>query len=302
VPTAGTADETFGCDFVRVGVIEQPGQPTRLDLSARISGSEGCVVVDEIILGTEANPLQTIAAGGIEALAYSQRLLTTEADPDIAALCNDEKKRIEPFGFIAKGRFDGGTYTAKCGSAGTGTSWPPGVAMACHSGIAEAPMSGNSMVDTYATFTNTTIWSAFRHPPGSGKITSIGTDARIIPFPAPWSATPPLSAFDSTGWTGSPSETTIDGQEMSQFQAYNATDVLGVDICPPYDNSVPFPDPAPIYFARFTSSTSARALRHPVPDPSRYSSSQRSTVAPTTARVLSVRKSRSSVSIVSWLV
>lgn len=255
VPAAGTAEKTLGCDFVRVGIIEDTGKPARLDLSARVSG-EGCILIDEIILGTEASPLQTIDAGGIEAVAYSQRLLSTEADPDIAALCDDEKKRIEPFGFVAKGRTDGGTFTAKCGAAGTGSSWPPGVAMSCHSGIAEAPMSGNSMVDTFSTFTNTTVWSAFRHPPGTSKITSVGPDARIIPFPAPWSATPPLNPFDSTGWTGSPGESTIDGQEMSQFQAYNPMDVLGMEICPPIDNNNPFPDPKPVYFARFSGQTS----------------------------------------------
>jgi len=259
-PAPGTEAKNFSCDQVRVGIIEHPGQAPRLDLRARVSGSDGCVIIDEVILGTEANPLQVIDAGGVEAVEYSKRLLETEADPVVAALCTDEKKRVEPFGFIAKGRMDGGTFTAKCGAAGTGTSWPPGVAMTCHSGIAEAPFSGNSMVDTYATFTNTTVWSAFRHPAGSSKITSVGPDARIIPFPAPYSSTPPLNAFDSSGWTGSASETTIDGQEMSQFQAYNATDVLGTDICPSLDNSDPFPEPQPIYLARFSGQTSEGAF------------------------------------------
>jgi hypothetical protein len=231
-PTPGTEAKNVGCDQVRVGLIEHPGQA----------------------------PLQTIQTGGIEAVAYSKRLLETEADPDVAALCNDEKKRVEPFGFVAKGRMDGGTFTAKCGAAGTGTSWPPGVAMTCHSGISEAPISGNSIVDSYATLTNTTLYSSFRHPPGSGKLTSVGPNVRIIPFPAPYSATPPMNAVDSTGWTGSASEMSVDGQDYSQFQAFNPTDVLGTDICPAWDPNDPTPPAKPVYVARVGGQTTEGAF------------------------------------------
>jgi hypothetical protein len=259
-PAPGTEAKSFSCDFVRVGIIEHPGQAPRLDLRARVSGGEGCVIIDEVILGSEANPLQTIPTGGIEAVEYAKRLLETEADPDIAALCNDEKKRIEPFGFVAKGRTDGGTFTAKCGAAGTGTSWPPGVAMTCHSGISEAPSAGNSIVDSYATLTNTTLYASFRHPTGSGKLTSVGPDVRIIPFPAPYSATPPLNPFDSSGWTGSASETIIDGQEYSQLHAFNPSDVLGTDICPVWDPNDLTPPAKPVYIARVGGQTTEGAF------------------------------------------
>lgn len=259
-PTPGTNAQEVGCDQVRVGIIEHPGQAPRLDLRARISAGEGCVIIDQIILGTEANPLQTIDTGGIQAVEYSKRLLETEADPAIAALCSDEKKRVEPFGFVATGRMDGGTFTAKCGSAGFGTSWPPGVAMTCNSGITQAPLSGNSTVDSYASLTNTTLWSSFWHPAGSGKVTSVGPNVRIIPFVPPFSASPPMDAFDSTGWTGSASETTIDGAELSQVQAHNPTDVLGTELCPAWDPNDPTPGAKPIFFARISGQTTEGAF------------------------------------------
>jgi hypothetical protein len=245
---------------VRIGVMQNPGKPARLDIRARISAGVGCALVDQVILGDDQNPIQTIDAGGIEALDYNERLLDVEAVPEISGLCSDETQRIEPFGFIAKGRMDGGTFTAKCGPAGFGTGWPPHVVVSCHSGIAEQPYAGNSTVDVLGSFTSTTLWAAFRHPPEGGKPLSATGDIRILPYVSPFPPKPSIDAFDTTGWQPSFSESIISEKPVTQFQAANGSDVLGPDVCPAYDPGNPTPDPGPVFLAKVSGAGSEGAF------------------------------------------
>ena len=236
-------------------MIERPGEPAKLQLRARVS-SGTCALVDQVILGSESNALQTIdIAGGVQAVEYHETLFEVDAAAPLTALCGDEQKRIEPFGFIAKGRIDGGTFTAKCGPAGFGSGWPPHVVLTCHQGIWEQPYAGNSMVQPFGPYVSTDLYAAFRHPSGSYSLVSAAGDVRILPAAAPFSSTPPLSPFDTTGWTAYVSETTVSGTPISQLQLLSDEDELGTDLCPMIDPNEPFPEPSPVYIAKVSGQT-----------------------------------------------
>ncbi len=260
-PTPGSETHEYGCDQVRVAVIERPGEPAKLQVRARISSfasGEVCVVLDQVVLGDDQNALQTIdLAGGVPAGDdYHQTLFEVDAASAISGLCPDESKRIEPFGFIARGRVDGGSFTAKCGTAGFGTGWPPHVVLTCHSGIWEQPNGGSSMVQPLGPYISTDLYATFGHPAdGSWKLTGASGDIRILPAAAPFSSTPPLFPFDTTGWTPSASETTTPGT-VSLLQFFSNEEELGTDVCPLIDPNQPFPEPSPVFIAKVSGQTS----------------------------------------------
>jgi hypothetical protein len=250
---------------VRVAVVERAGEPAKLQVRARISlfGSPGqCSLLDQVVLGDDNNALQVIdLPSGIEAGDdYTNMLFEVDAASAVSALCGDETKRIEPFGFIATGRLDGGTFTAKCGPAGFGSGWPPHVVLTCHSGIWQQPYGGNSVVQPLGPVTQTTLYAAFAHPEGSWQLQSALGDVRIIAATPPFSPIPPVAPFDTSGWSANVSETTVSGKLLSQLQLGSLEEELGTDVCPAHDPNEPLPEPSPVYIARVSGQSSEAAF------------------------------------------
>jgi hypothetical protein len=258
-PTGGSNVEQASCDQVSVAVIDRGGKK-RLQVRARVTlwSQPGCSVIDEIVLGQQGTVLQTIDAGGMEVPdSYTKTLLEVDAAPAVSDLCANETKRFEAFGFTAKGRTDGGTFEAKCGPADSGGHWPPAVVLSCHSGIADAPFAGNSMVESLGPNLHTTLDAAFRHSTAADAITSVDGNARILPAVESFFGGAPIDPFDTTGWDGYVSETTVSGQQMSQISMFAQDDVLGLELCPAIDPTNPTPDPSPVYLAKITGTTAS---------------------------------------------
>jgi hypothetical protein len=254
-PAPGDQQIEGGCDMVDVAVIDRPGETTRLQLRARIIATDGCALLDQVILGTEQSPLVTIDAGGVEVKSPYDKLLDVDADPALQQLCGDETQRYEPFGFVAKGRMDGGTFIARCGKAGFGSGYPPHVLLTCHSGIAEQPRGGSALIEAFGATLSTQLYGAFPHPPDDWMLVSASTSIRIIPGPPiAFSSTPPISPFDTTGWTAFANETLVGGLQ-SQLQFFGDGDKLGTDLCPAYDPNDPLPDPSPVFLMRVSGQT-----------------------------------------------
>ncbi len=175
--------------------------------------------------------------------------MTVPGATEITSLCQDESQRVEPFGLIATGRLDGGTFAARCGKADSGSSWPPDVVMGCHAGIVRQPGAGNSMVAPVGNTTSTSISTWFPHPEGSHLITSVDSQIRIIPFA--WDTMAP-APFNSSGWDTWVSEGTGPGNvPHSMVDLDMLADPLGLEVCPHHsDEMVP-----PVFITRITGQT-----------------------------------------------
>ena len=145
-PTAGNEVFSGYCDDVRVALIEGAGQP-RVQVAARMNaGAIGCAIVDSVILGDdENNAIQTLTTAiELDDSGVQVHVADAVANSELVTSCavppgDNGAGRVEAFGFIARGRVDGGTFEARCGRADSGSSWPPDVVLTCHDNIENQP-------------------------------------------------------------------------------------------------------------------------------------------------------------------
>jgi len=261
VPAAGDEIIQAHCDEVEIAVLAGGG-PTRVQVRGRLSfglGDGTCARADsvDVLRGQELVQILDGAPGALGLDLTSGRLAEGEADAALSVRCGTDEDWADRFGLVVRGRVDGGTYEARCGSADSGSGWPPRVLLTCHEGLAEPPGRGNAMVTGGDGFTWTDLYAYFPHPDGQA-ITAVGDAIRILPSFEPWgfggATTEP---FDTQGWTAWVGETDIPGTGITTQASLHADgDPLGLAVCP---LTPPEPDPQaplpPVFLARVTGTT-----------------------------------------------
>lgn len=271
-PTTGTGHDDLYCDDIHVSVIER-GSDKVLSVYGRILGTapnaDDCLVLDEVTLGDAPSPLQVISLSGAPtATGLSRVWFEVPAAAPVAELCADEKKRVEPFRFHAKGRMHGGTFSATCGATAGSSGWPPRVMMSCHRNVTLPPTSTSIEVKESSfqgqSFVFTSAYLTFPHLPGQGQILSVDGAIRIVPYT--WGAFgggPLLEPLDTDEWTAHISESTYGSGPATSVLLDAQKDQLGHDACPyvaPTTEPDPYAPPPPIFLARLTGSSALGPL------------------------------------------
>ena len=61
--------------------------------------------------------------------------------PALVSECANETTRLSAYGIIVRGRNEMGPFEARCGTAESGSRWPPGTHLACHRNVDRPPMT-----------------------------------------------------------------------------------------------------------------------------------------------------------------
>ncbi|MCC6898346.1 MAG: hypothetical protein IT377_05190 [Polyangiaceae bacterium] len=256
-PTGGSGTVKVSCDDVSLAVLEMAGKPASLRVAGRLVAANGTCLLPESVelVRPDKSTAHKLTAIGKALKAWdSVAWASGDATSEISGRCKDELDRIEPYGIIVKGKADGGTFEAKCGTGVEGgSSWPPRVMLTCHSGLTDPPAFGNAMVQPMGPIVSTQLMGQLPHPAGPG-VTSVASDIRIVPFQSSFGGGAPVPPFSTSGWKTSVSETTIPatGQISTSLNAFSDKDVLGA-ACPlPSPMDAMPPTPPPIFFARLS--------------------------------------------------
>jgi hypothetical protein len=262
-PITTGARTAVGCDWVRVGILQETAGAPRVEIRGRISGASGeCAVLETIEFTNGTAPVAVIDAAGTRVTLDDQNAAwgVYDAAADLVAPCSGDDGRLEPFGVIVRGATETGPFEARCGSGvELGSGWPPRVFRTCHTGLSRMPTEGNSLVMPAGMFTTTMGYFAIPHGAGEA-VTTVDGDVRVTPYT--WMAAPAMPR-DTTGWMGSSSETPFLGETASQVSFYASEDLLGTEVCPVacdpiMEPSCPTP---PVWLGRFTGTTERGAFR-----------------------------------------
>lgn len=264
VPTAGPATGDAYCDQFFLSLFTSDDGAPRMELRGRVHPNDlsegGCATVDEIDVQVGGTTITTLAGTwGPEGAGGTRLIAEGAAFPGLTERCASDENRFGGFGFLVRGRVDGGSFTAECADAEGGSRWPPAVTVSCHHNIDAPPFSAYAMVSGGAGFTYTSLDLSIGHGPGAA-ITSAESTIHIIPgfatgFGGP---TPDLDPFDSTGWTASIYENTGGFGPYSGVQLMLGS-ALPMELCPPPSVGLPGPDdPLPPVFLARVRGTSER--------------------------------------------
>lgn len=250
-PTAGPATSEGSCDFFHLAVLRH-GSAAEVQLYGRLrpdgaGAADGCTVVDEVEVLEGDTSLGTIAGvGAFETGTPDALLARGPALDSMRAHCLTDEGRFETYGLIVRGRYDGGSFEARCARAEGATHWPPALRMTCHENLDVPPLRGNLTLPMLGGSVTTQVQFTVPHAPGAA-ITAITGDVRVMShvssIPPTPPATAPYSVPDLTGHVVEGATGTLGPNTIVNMFA--SRDVLGTTLCP----SVPSPpspgDPLP---------------------------------------------------------
>lgn len=243
-PTAGAAEVEGYCDDFELALIDDGtgGVTARLTGRVRPDGlaDGGCATIDEIEVQQGGSTIGTLSGiGAFSVHDHNGVLARTEALPEMTARCADDAERFGGFGFIVRGRMDGGTFETRCADAEGGSRWPPALVVTCHENVDEPPFGGYAMVEHLSAGGSSFLFTTFdlTVPHGSGGALLTADDTvRVIAHADPWSSFLVPDPFDISGFDTSVSEGSapLPGT-YSQVYMTRDGDSLGMDLCPPPD-------------------------------------------------------------------
>ncbi|MBI5160031.1 MAG: hypothetical protein HY996_01195 [Micrococcales bacterium] len=261
-PAPGDAVIDASCDEVEMAILDS----ARMEVSGRVIlgvGDGVCARVTSVDVLVGDAVLQTLdGSPGALGLDFTSGVLATgDADASLAARCGTDEPWANVDGLVVRGRADGGTFEARCGTADFGTGWPPHTILTCHEGLDTPPGDGNAMVTAGEGFTWTDLYAYFPHAEGFA-VTSIDPVMHIRPATSGFGGGPPLEPFDTQDWTAWVGETDYPGMGAATQASLHADgDPLGLDLCP---ITSPEPDPLaplpPVFLARVTGQTTEGAF------------------------------------------
>jgi len=249
VPAAGTSEEAGFCDLFELALFDDGAGAVEAQLYGRVNlpgASTRCAVVDSVEVQSGGTMIGTMeGAGTFSAGNQNAELARGEALEAMRNRCSADEQRFGGFGFIVRGRVDGGTFEARCADAEGGGRWPPALIVTCHENVDERPWQGTyATVDSFMGSTFTSIDLSLPHGPG-GAITSVEPTLRVIPHFDPWSGGPPATPFDVAGLAVGLAESSAPAiGPYTQVYLSSMTDVFGLELCPSIDVS-PGPEAAP---------------------------------------------------------
>ena len=264
-PDPGGQVLNASCDEVEIAVLEAAAGVARLQVRGRVSlwpGEGVCAVVDSVDVYDGDQLVQTLdgapAALGLD--GTTGLLATGEADGSLVARCGRDDGWASGAGLVVRGRADGGTFEARCGSVDFGTGWPPPVIRTCHEGLGAPPGAGDAMITGGDGFTWTDLYAYVPHGEG-GAVTGIDSEVRVLPSSDPFGGLP-IDPFDTTGWSAWVGETDLPGTgAATQVSLHADGDPLGLEVCPVTPPEPGPEDPLPpVFLARLTGTTESGPL------------------------------------------
>jgi hypothetical protein len=105
------------------------------------------------------------------------------------------------------------------------------------------------------TYTMSRLDSFAAHGPG-GALLTVDDTVHVIAYRSAFDPGPPIPSHDTTGWSGSVSETLGPPTAGSQIAMYTSNAAFDTDLCPPPMTGLPDPTipPPPVFLARVTGS------------------------------------------------
>lgn len=262
-PAPGPAMNDAYCDLFELAIFDAGTAGAEARLYGRLSPNghvDGtCATVDSVEVqegGARIGELPGV--GGYTVGSESAILARGDVLPEMASRCAGDEDRFGGFGFIIRGRVDGGTFEARCADAEGGGRWPPALVVTCHENVDEPSAFGTyAMVETPVPgIVLTSVDVSMPHGPG-GAILDVDDTARVIPHVDPFGGGVAPPPFDVTGWSTSATESTAPAPGVhTQVSFWTMSDVFGPELCPtpPVDPGPDF-DPAPVMLFRFSGTS-----------------------------------------------
>lgn len=261
--TMATADPIqVGCDELEMAVMHFDDGPTRLDVYGRLFGlpeTDACVHIDSVAVLNGEAVLQTLGGIGDIALDSADHKIATGASfTNLDADCSsdDGRRRFETYGLRVYGTSPSGSFVAQCARAESGTRWPPALRVTCHRNVDSRADFGSADVTNTSYMGMTLPQSsvhAFSAHEADRPLTSLGSDAFVVPYQSSFSGGAPIASFNTSGWSASVSEP-ADGRNATLLSLYASSAMFDTTLCPEpssFDPSVP-PEPRPVFLLRFT--------------------------------------------------
>lgn len=258
-PTGGPMSGDAYCDDFHLALIEDGAGSVEAQLTGRVSPGipdDGCAVVDSVEITEGGATIGTFEGVGVFAPGAGHALLARgPALPEMTARCGGDTDRFGGFGFIVRGRMDGGTFEARCADAESGSRWPPALVITCHENVDARPFGGYVWVDTVGGSTVTTIDVTVPHGP-SGALESVDPSVHVVSEAWGFGSVVAPDPFDITGLDASVSEGSAPLPGVySALSFWGVSDPFGLDLCPVGSTGTgPEPDPPPVMILRFTGS------------------------------------------------
>lgn len=258
-PTGGTSTADAYCADFHLALIDDGAGSVEARLTGLVSPgipADGCAVVDSVEVTEGGASIGTFDGVGAFAPDDIHALLArAPALPEMTARCGGDTDRFGGFGFIVRGRMDGGTFEARCADAESGSRWPPAIVITCHENVDARPFGGGAWVDVFGGTTATTIDVIVPHGP-SGTLTSVDGTVHVISEAWGFGGVVAPDPFDIAGLDTSVSEGSAPLPGVySSLSLWTASDPFGLDLCPVGSTGTgPEPDPPPVMILRLTGS------------------------------------------------
>lgn len=267
VPTAGSAMHDGYCDQFFLSLFTSDDGAPRMELRGRLNPGGftegGCAVVDEIDVQVGGTTVTTLeGAWGPEGTGGTRLIATGSAFPELTARCAADEDRFGGFGFVVRGRVDGGSFTAECADAEGGSRWPPAVTVSCHHNVDAVAFSAYGMVSSGSGFTYSSLDVSLPHGPGAAILSAEST-VHIIPgFAVAFGAIDNVEPFDSTGWSSSVYENMVGSIGPYSSVQLMLDSALPIELCPAPSTVLPGPDnpPPPVFLARIRGTSERGAF------------------------------------------
>lgn len=257
-PTSGAATADAYCDLFHLALVDDGSGSVEALLTGRLRpnglAEDGCATVDTIEIQEGGAAIGTMA--GVGAFDHGDQRAVLARGPALAemtARCASDEGRFGGFGFVIRGRMDGGTYEARCADAEGGGRWPPAIVVSCHENVDAPPFGAYVSIDGAAGFTFTTIDVTMPHGPG-GALTSVDGAIHVNAEAYAFGGGVAPEPFDATGFEGSVHESSapLPGTYTSLYLS-SMGDPFGMELCPfGWSGVGDPPDPAPVMLLTLT--------------------------------------------------
>ncbi|MEI8255712.1 MAG: hypothetical protein WCJ30_08580 [Deltaproteobacteria bacterium] len=259
VSDAGALQTNYYCDLAIIHVLEHTGGPARVVVQARVgTGSDTCGAIDGVDILRGSTLLAQLGPTAQASLGNEHAdIASGDAPALLVGECSNETTRLSAYGLVVRGRDSHGPFEARCGTAESGSRWPPGTSLACHRNIDRPPFGPASIQVTTMSFgSSASMPVMLPHAAGQPAATAVDGTVRVVsPQYASFGPGAPLTSHDTAGWMGNVSEgiTGLGATTQISLNQFGTTAVFDTALCPPPTMPGPgMPPPPPWFVARVT--------------------------------------------------
>ncbi len=260
-PTSGPLTGDGYCDLLELAILEH-GDSAEVQLYGRLSPEDavGCTVVDEVEVFDGGASIGTIdGIGPFTAGTQNALLARGAALAPMIDRCGGDEGRFESYGLILRGRYDGGSFEARCAASDSGSRWPPALRVTCHENLDRPPTWANAMLMSFMGSSSAQVSFMIPHDAGAA-VTAVTPPVRILSYAAVFPPGPMApEPFDVADFVSSVSEgSTPSLGAFTTVNLFSSRDPFGTTLCPA-SPTMPMPgDPVPPAMLLRVSGTSER--------------------------------------------